>query len=91
MQLTFTTLKNLVDLAMVRLASAEKKLNDLEQYGRSNCLIVHGCKEVPKSGKYLETENYICKTLNTHLSLDNPLQVKGLVSPMPFLQKKAPL
>ena len=33
---------------------------------------------MPKSGKYLETENYICKTLNTHLSLDHPLQVKDL-------------
>ena len=30
------------------------------------------------SGKYLDTENYISKTLNTHLSLDNPLQVKDL-------------
>ena len=78
MQLAFTKLKNLVDSAMVRLVSAEKKIDDLEQYGRSNCLIVHGCKEVPKSGKYLETKNYICKTLNTHLSLDNPLQVKDL-------------
>ena len=33
---------------------------------------------MPKSGKYLETENYICKISNTHLSLDNPLQVKDL-------------
>ena len=80
MQLAFTKLKNLFDSAMVRFTSAEKKIDDLEQYGRSNCLIVNGCKEVPKSGKSLETENYICKTLNTHLSLDNPLQVKVVVA-----------
>ena len=78
MQVAFTKLKNLVDSTMLRLASPEKKIDDLEQCLRSNCIIVHGCQEESKSGKYLETENYICKTLKTHLSLDNPLQVKDL-------------
>ena len=35
-------------------------MDDLEQYGRSNCLIIHGCKIVldSKPGKTPETEKY---------------------------------
>ena len=76
---------------MVRLASAEKKIDHLEKYGGSNCLIVYGCKKVPNSGKYLETENYICKTLNTHHGFDNPLQVKDLDVAHALLAKKGTL
>ena len=78
MQLAYTKLKDLVDSALVRLAAAERKMDNLEQYSRSNCLIVHGCKDIPKAGKYLETEEYICKTLNKHLTLDSPLQISDL-------------
>ena len=50
----------------------------MEQFSRSNCLIVYKCEEVPKNGKYLESENYICDKLNGSLSLDNPLQVNKI-------------
>ena len=34
-----------------KIQRAEKSIDDLEQYGRSNCLIIHGAKDVPKEGK----------------------------------------
>ena len=41
-------------------------------------LLFMDVKKCLNQGSIWETENYICKTLNTHLSLDNPLQVKDL-------------
>ena len=43
-------LKALVCSTQDRIQSAEKSIDDLEQYGRSNCLIIHGAKDVPKEG-----------------------------------------
>ena len=34
----------------------EKSIDDLEQYGRSNCLIIHGAKDVPKEGSTLNAK-----------------------------------
>ena len=76
--MAYTKLKDLVDSALERLAAAERKMDNLEQYSRSNCLIVHGCRDIPKEGKHLETEQYICNTLNNHLTLESPLQVSDL-------------
>ena len=45
MQLDFTKLKNLVDSAMVRLASAEKKKDDLEQYVGQTALLFMDAKK----------------------------------------------
>ena len=56
----------------------EQKLDDLEQYRRSNCLNVHKCENVPKQGKYLENEKYICNILNQNLKLNPPLQVNDI-------------
>ena len=56
----FNNLKKLVENMQKQLEQVEKKNDDLEQYSRSNCLIVHKCKDVPKTEKYLECENYIC-------------------------------
>ena len=44
----FDQLKALVHSMLPRIDKIEKEKGDLEQYGRSNCLIVHGCKEAPK-------------------------------------------
>ena len=66
----------------------EKKNDDLEQYSRSNCLIIHKCKDVPKTGKYLECENYICDKLNDSLPLDSPLQINDIDIAHPLPSKK---
>nr|CAB3263288.1 uncharacterized protein LOC108950143 [Phallusia mammillata] len=64
-----TRVKQLED----RLSQQEQQLDDMEQYGRRNCLILHGCKNVPK-GSYWELEPYILNILNTKIKL--PLKVE---------------
>ena len=45
--------------SLVAMASEnERKLDDLEQYGRSNCLILHKCKNVP-TGSYHSFLDYL--------------------------------
>ena len=51
-------------------------------------LIVHECEHVPKTGKYLECENYICNKLNGSLPLDSPLQVNDINIAHPLPLKK---
>ena len=75
---------------MKRLSAVERRQDDLEQYSRSNCLVIHGCENVPKSkpGKYLEIENFVCNTLNEHLQLDSSLQENDLDIAHPLPSKK---
>lgn len=42
----------------------ERKADDLEQYSRSNCLILHGSKQVPD-----DCEQHVLDTLNARMSL----------------------
>lgn len=52
----------------------EKKIDDLEQYSRSNCLILHGCTDLPpKDSNNQATENFVLDKLNSKLKLDTPL------------------
>ena len=83
-------LQQMIDSTMKRLSAVERRQGDLEQYSRSNCLVIHGCENVPKSkpGKYLEIENFVCNTLNEHLQLDSPLQANDLDIAHPLPSKK---
>ena len=83
-------LQQMIDSTMKRLSAVERRQDDLEQYSRSNCLVIHGCENVPKSkpGKYLEIENFVCNTLNEHLQLDSPLQANDLDIAHPLPSKK---
>ena len=83
-------LQQMIDSTMKRLSAVERRQDDLEQYSRSNCLVIHGCENVPKSkpGKYLEIENFVCNTLNKHLQLDSPLQANDLDIAHPLPSKK---
>ena len=83
-------LQHMIDSTMKRLSAVERRQDDLEQYSRSNCLVIHGCENVPKSkpGKYLEIENFVCNTLNEHLQLDSPLQANDLDIAHPLPSKK---
>ena len=78
MRLAFNNLKKMVDRLRTSVEEQEQKLDDLEQYGRSNCLIVHKCENVPKQGEYLENEKYICNILNQNLKLNPSLQVNDI-------------
>ena len=83
-------LQQMINSTMKRLSAVERRQDDLEQYSRSNCLVIHGCENVPKSkpGKYLEIENFVCNTLNEHLQLDSPLQANDLDIAHPLPSKK---
>ena len=83
-------LQQMIDSTMKRLSAVERRQDDLEQYSRSNCLVIHGCENVPKSKpeKYLEIENFVCNTLNENLQLDSPLQANDLDIAHPLPSKK---
>ena len=83
-------LQQMIDSTMKTLSAVERRQDDLEQYSRSNCLVIHGCENVPKSKpeKYLEIENFVCNTLNEHLQLESPLQANDLDIAHPLLSKK---
>ena len=44
--------------------------DDLEKYGRRNCLIVHGCSDQPVGGKYPIFESYVTNKLHSELELE---------------------
>ena len=90
MQNNFNKIEQMVDSAIKRISAVEKRVDDLEQYGRSNCLIIHGCENVPdsKPGKTPETEKYVCNIINSNLKLESPLQVQDLDIAHPLPSKK---
>ena len=52
------------------LQQTERELDDLEQYGRRNCLIPHGSQNVPTDRNYFGFQNFVINKLNTRLKLD---------------------
>ena len=52
------------------LRETQKSLDDLKQYGRRNCLMVHGCTDEPVGGKYPVLESYVTNKLNSELDLE---------------------
>ena len=51
------------------LRETQNSLDDLEQYGCHNCLIVHGCSDQPVGGKYPVFESYVTNKVNSELDL----------------------
>ena len=78
MRTAFNNLQKIVDRLHKRIEEQERKLDDLEQYGRSNCLIVHRCDEVPNAREYLEHEKYVSNIQNQNSHLNLPLQVNNM-------------
>ena len=85
---SFNNLQKLVEGFHNQLEEVAQKQDDQEQYGRSNCLIVHKCEDIPKSGEYLEHEKYICNKLNNTLPLETPLSVADIDVAHPLPSKK---
>ena len=50
-------------------------MDDLEQNGRSNCLILHGCVNLPKENAGCVTfENFVLDTLNSRPKFAHPIR-----------------
>ena len=45
-----------------------RRIDDLEQYSRRNCLILHGCK-IPAQESYSEFESYVIHKLNSKIEI----------------------
>ena len=72
-------LECMVDKFDQDLHSAERHLDDLEQYGRRNCLNLHGCKtESLKKASYSDFEKSVLKLLNNRLKLDFDIKLEDI-------------
>ena len=53
----------------------ERAIDDLEQYSRRNCLILHGCCDISKKeSAYAEFESYVVNKLNFRLGLSHHIK-----------------
>ena len=50
-----------------------RRIDDLEQYSRSNFLILHGCQNVPAKATNEVFESFVLNTLNSRLNLPSEL------------------
>ena len=69
-------------------------MNDLEQYGRSNCLVLHGCVYLPKENAgHVTFENFVLDTLNSRLKFAHPIHNSDIdICPaMPSRKRKNPI
>ena len=70
----------------------EQYLDDFEQYGRSNCLILHG-NNIDHRISSMDVEKYVLNILNTRLDL--PTSVSGsdidICHPLPSKTNKKPI
>ena len=58
-----------------RTSENEKAIDDLEQYSWHNCLILHGCRDIPtKKSSYAEFESYVVEKLNFRLGLSHRIK-----------------
>ena len=69
-----SSVRSAVDEIAARLYANERRYDDLEQYSRSNCLILHGCRDLPpKDDNNKVTEECVICNLNSKLELSPPL------------------
>ena len=69
-----SSVRSAVDEIAARVYANERRYDDLEQYTRSNCLILHGCRDLsPKDDDNKVTEEFVISNLNSKLELSPPL------------------
>ena len=69
-----TLVRCAVDQIAAQVQENERRLDDMEQYGRSNCLILHGCKDLPlKDAENKVVEKHVINVLNSKPQLTTPL------------------
>ena len=72
---SITAIKATIKDLAKQIQEKEKRMDDLEQYGRSNCLILHGCVDLPKENAgYVTFENFVLDTLNSRLKFTHPIR-----------------
>lgn len=80
-----------------RMYIVERKTDELEQYSRSNCLILHGSKlpsSVPNQQVGLDVcEKHVLETLNSNMSLPTALNSSDIdiCHPLPSKKNKNPI
>lgn len=60
----------LIELLFKHVNQQEKQIDDLDQQSRRNCLVLHGCKNVPKRSTpnaYQKLEDYATSSINKHI------------------------
>ena len=57
------------DLAKI-MRKTERDVDDLEQYGRRNCLVFHGTRNIPTQGTYVDFEKFVLNRLNCRLKIE---------------------
>ena len=91
-----STLTDSIKDEIGRLAKAmekqEQDLDDLEQYGQSNCLILHG-NNLHHRISNRETEKYVISALNSRLDLLFTISKKDIdiCHPLPSKSSKKPI
>lgn len=53
-----------------RVENCEKEIDELEQYSRRNCLVLHGNKTISQESSESKVYNYVLETLNGKFELD---------------------
>lgn len=66
----------------------DMKMDDLEQYSRSNCLVLHGNSIDPKISNP-EVERYVISTINSRLNLPTNISVNDIDICHPLPSKKS--
>ena len=71
---TIASVRCAVDQIAAQVQENERRLDEMEQYGRSNCLILHGCKDLPpKDAENKVVEKHVIDVLNSKLQLNTSL------------------
>ena len=86
-------LKSTVDYLYQSIYNQELKLDNLEQYSCSNCVILHGCEANFRQMTDRQVENYVLDVINNHLDL--PCEIDkyelDICHPLPSFKKKNPI
>ena len=68
------SVRNAVVEIAARVYANGRRYDDLKQYGRSNSLILHGCRDLPPKGDDNKvTQKFVISNLNSKLELRPPL------------------
>ena len=72
------------NLILAAIAKLEFSIDELEQYGRNNCLILHGLHKFPNAySNYNEFLLKVITTLNLHLNLSLDINYVDIAHPLP--------
>jgi len=89
-----TTIQVSVESLSEKVGKNERWLDSLEQYSRSNCLILHGSQPPsPSTNDYTSFEKHVMNTINANLDLPTPITNTDIdiCHPLPSHKNKNPV